>query len=296
MRFRRIAILVLMSEFIFTIHPAPARAQSAQSSNQQTARQQDAQAGWQRFSQPVSQANPQALMNRINEERTARGVPNLVWNDQLAASALTHGRRIVGEGHLSHQLAGEADLSERIHATGLRFDTAGENLAIAGSVEQIHGALMNSPPHRANILDQDYNSVGIAIIPRGRDLYAVENFARVYPTYSEGEFRDELISTFDRARKARRNFPVEIRPDSRLTEAACSQTSDTQAVLRNQPGARSLVIFTSSSPDMMPQDMLDAAADPNLSRINLGVCYRPGKVQGNASFRVVAAFYPGIHN
>ncbi len=308
MRPRHFASIALLSSLTYGFHTAPARAQTSSNSSPQAAQQSDSQSGWQKFSKPGAETssqiapnsqlplNAKSLMNRINDERVSRGFSRLEWNDHLAESALTHGRRLVEQGRLSHQLPGEPDLSERIHATGLRFDSAGENLAVAGSVDEIHSALMNSPPHRANILDQVYNSVGIAIISRGRDLYAVENFARTYPSYSEADFRADLISTFNQARKAYKISPMEIHPDSRLQDAACSGATDTQAVLHNQPGARALVIFTASSPDMMPQDMLDAAADPNFYRMNLGVCFRPGKVQGNAGFRIVAAFYPGLHN
>lgn len=314
MRPRHFIFIAVLSAFAFGVHSAPARAQSAANSNQQAAQQSTSDSGWQKFTKPGSDASPHApsnskvpvnpqietsshaLMNRINEERVSRGFSKLEWNDHLAESALTHGRRLVEQGHLSHQLPGEQDLSERIHTTGLRFDAAGENLAIAGSVEQIHSALMNSPPHRENILDPNYNSVGIAIISRGRDLYAVENFARMYPDFSEPEFRNELISTFNQARKAQKNLPIAIHVDSHLVEAACSGTSDAQGVLRDEFGARTLVIFTASSPDKMPQDMLDAAADPNLARMNIGVCFRPGKTQGNASFRIVAALFPVAQN
>jgi uncharacterized protein YkwD len=314
MRPRHLTFIVVLSAFAFGAHSAPVSAQSAANSNQQVSQQSTTDSGWQKFTKPGSDAgshapanskapvnsqietSSHALMDRINEDRISRGLSKLEWNDQLAASALTHGRRLVEQGRLSHQLPGEPDLSERIHTTGLRFDAAGENLAIAGNVEQIHTELMNSPPHRENILDPDYNSVGIAIISRGRDLYAVENFARMYPDFSEPEFRNELISAFNQERKARKNLPIAVHVDSHLVEAACSGTSDAQGVLRNEFGARTLVIFTSSSPDMMPQDMLDAAADPNLARMNLGVCYRPGKTEGNASFRIVAALFPVTHN
>ncbi len=36
---------------------------------------------------------------------------------------------------------------------------------------------MNSPAHRANLLDPEVNAVGISIVQRGDELYAVEDFA-----------------------------------------------------------------------------------------------------------------------
>ncbi|MFZ0820287.1 MAG: CAP domain-containing protein [Candidatus Acidiferrales bacterium] len=241
-------------------------------------------------------ADQQMLLNLINQERARAGVPKLEWNAHLAESAHAHCRAMVEQGYIAHQYSGEPDLGGRIRATGLRFDSWGENVALAGAVADIHEALMNSPPHRANILSTKYNSVGVAILPRGSSLFAVENFANVYQPLSEMQFTNALVAAFNSARKSRKTFPVEVRPDDRLTRAACSETSDIDAVLHNQPGAVTLVMFSSSSPEKMPADMLEAAADPKLLRMNLGVCFRPGKEQGFASFRVVAAFYPFIHN
>jgi uncharacterized protein YkwD len=239
-------------------------------------------------------SGPREIWAMINQERARAGVARLEWNEHLADSALAHVRRMVEQGQLSHQLFQEPDLGDRIRATGIRFDAWGENVALAGNVDEIHRALMNSPPHRANILDTKYNSVGIAILPRGRDLYAVENFANVYSPISESQFRDTLVAAFNEARKAHRGAPVEVKTDSRLTEAACSGDSDINRLLRNQPGALTLVVFTASSPDKMSPDMLSAAGDSKLRRMNLGVCFRPGKDQGFSSFRVVAAFYPAV--
>jgi uncharacterized protein YkwD len=265
---RRIAFILILLAF----GVSPARAQSAPNTSQQ------------------------ALFDLLNAERARSGVRKLQWDPHLAESALSHARRMADQGQLSHQFAGEPDLDHRIRATGLRFDAWGENVALAGSVEDIHDALMNSPPHRANILDPKYNAVGIAILPRGNRLYAVQNFASIYPSFTETQFRDGLIAAFNQARKARKTFPVEVRTDSRLAQAACSGNSDVNTLLRNQRGAVTIVLFTSSSPDKVPPDMLEAAGDSNLARMNLGVCFRPGKEQGNASFRVVAVFYPALRS
>ena len=269
---RHIAFLLVLSALAIGLHPAPARAQSAPNASQQ------------------------ALFDLINAERAKSGMRRLEWDGQLADSALSHARTMVEQGGLSHQLPGEPNLGDRIRATGLRFDAWGENVAMAGTLKDIHEALMSSPPHRANILSPKYNTVGVAILSHGRDLYAVENFANVYQPYTETQFRNALIAAFNEARRARKIFSVDVRLDPRLTQAACSANSDINSVLHNQPGATTLVIFSSSSPDKMPPDMLDAAGDSSLSRMNLGVCFRPGKEQGFASFRVVAAFYPGFRN
>ena len=37
---------------------------------------------------------------------------------------------------------------------------------------------MKSPPHRANILDKDMNSVGIGVVEQRGQLFAVEDFSQ----------------------------------------------------------------------------------------------------------------------
>src|ERR1051326_5861136 len=119
------------------------------------------------------------LFNLVNHERETRGLAKLQWDDHLAQSAATHNGLVIARDELSHQFPGEPPLGERVGVTGLRFNAAGENLAYAPTVEEVHKGLMNSPPHRANILDPKYNAIGISIVKKNDELYVVQNFAHV---------------------------------------------------------------------------------------------------------------------
>jgi uncharacterized protein YkwD len=60
---------------------------------------------------------------------------------------------------------------------GVRFLAAGENLALAPSLQVAHNGLMNSPGHRRNILDHQFGRVGIGIMDGGiRGLMVTQNF------------------------------------------------------------------------------------------------------------------------
>jgi uncharacterized protein YkwD len=37
---------------------------------------------------------------------------------------------------------------------------------------------MKSPPHRANILDRDMDSIGVGVVEQGGQLFAVEDFSQ----------------------------------------------------------------------------------------------------------------------
>jgi len=55
-----------------------------------------------------------------------------------------------------------------MRANGVQYIRAGENLAGNPSVQGAHTSLMNSPGHRANILNPYYTHVGIGIINGSR--------------------------------------------------------------------------------------------------------------------------------
>lgn len=151
---------------------------------------------------------------------------------------------------------------------------------------------MNSPHHRANILNPEYNAIGIAIAPGGDELYVTQDFAHLIPTYSESDFENAVIAAVQRERQARGVAAILVRNDARLKSAACSSTLDAKRVLHNLPGATDLAIYTSSDPAKLPSAMEKAAMDRTLHRMNIGVCFKPGGKNGFSKYWVVAAFYP----
>src|SRR5437016_10336066 len=233
------------------------------------------------------------LLDLVNHERETHSLPKFQWDDHLAQSAAAHAQLVTQREELSHQFPGEAPLGERIGATGLRFNAAGENLAYAPTVEEVHKGLMNSPPHRANILDSKYNAIGFAMVPHDGELYVVQNFARILPMYSEEQFRDAVVAAFNQERRAAKLGKLEVQSDPHLRKAACGPNPIPEIIGRSNPGASDVVVFTASAPEKLPAQMKKAATDRELRRMNIGVCFRPGKEHGYASFSVVAAFFPG---
>jgi hypothetical protein len=79
---------------------------------------------------------------------------------------------------ISHGFPGEPGLSERADQAGARFSVIAENVAMGRTAGIIHAEWMKSPPHRANLLAADVDSVGIAVAEGGRQLFAVEDFSQ----------------------------------------------------------------------------------------------------------------------
>lgn len=235
----------------------------------------------------------QQLFKLLNIERENGGAEKLSWDPKLAQAALAHSRKLADHAALSHRFSGEAELDQRVGATGSRFNAVAENVASASTVEEAHLALMNSPGHRANIMDPKYNAVGIAIVERDKTLYVTQDFARVLPDYSSQEFRAGIVAAFNRLRQAHRSGPIDSHPDPRLDQEACSGKVDPGEILQGLTGATRAAVFTATQPDDLPPPMDRAAADINLRRMNIGVCFRPDTKDGFSKFWVIAAFFPG---
>ena len=121
-------------------------------------------------------------------------MPLLKWDASLAAAAHQHALRMAQQNTLSHQLPGEPDLSARAGQAGARFSAIAENVAEGPNAQGIHEQWMNSPPHRANLLDPELTSVGIAMVKGEGVFFAVEDFSNATGQLSLQEQENLVVS------------------------------------------------------------------------------------------------------
>lgn len=107
------------------------------------------------------------MLVMVNRERAEAGLPPLKADAELAQVARAHSRDMFGRGYFSHVTPEGRDPFDRMRAGGVRFLTAGENLALARTLPMAHQGLMNSPGHRANILRPAFGRVGIGVLDGG---------------------------------------------------------------------------------------------------------------------------------
>lgn len=108
-----------------------------------------------------------AMLALVNKERTSRGLKPLVMDPELTVVARAHSRDMFVKGYFAHVNPVGEDPFDRMKKARVVFKSAGENLALAKTVEMAHTNLMNSPGHRANILQPAYGRVGIGILDGG---------------------------------------------------------------------------------------------------------------------------------
>lgn len=109
----------------------------------------------------------QQMLVLVNQVRAQAGAPPLVMDDNLQKVARAHSRDMWLRGYFGHVDPDGNDPFARMRAAGITFETAGENIALAPTLSIAQFGLMNSPPHRANILDPHFGRVGIGIVSAG---------------------------------------------------------------------------------------------------------------------------------
>lgn len=239
----------------------------------------------------MSTASPfeQEMLALINEERTSRGLNPLKLESQLNDAAEDHSAWMLNTDTFSHTGAGGSTSTERMKDAGFDFSgnwRSGENIAwqsergaegINDDVEQLHQNLMNSPSHRANILNPDYEYIGIGIEEgdyNGWDAVMVtQNFATTdaevmldtgptptppaVDTSQEVEAKEPQIQTVD-APEIEDSIEDTPNPDFAEPEAPEPAVIETKQPVEKTP---SNVTAVSEDEETQEDDIPDSAAD-----------------------------------
>jgi len=117
------------------------------------------------------------MLDLVNQERQARGLNPLAPDPELTEVARKHSTDMFARGYFAHDTPEGITPFDRMRDAGVRFLTAGENLALAPTIPVAHSGLMNSPGHRANILRKEFGRVGIGVMDGGmRGLMVSQEF------------------------------------------------------------------------------------------------------------------------
>jgi uncharacterized protein YkwD len=107
------------------------------------------------------------MLELINMERAKEGLKPLKADREETLVARAHSKDMFARGYFAHVNPDGKDPFDRMKAAKVKFRTAGENLALAQTLQIAHTNLMNSPGHRANIMSPQFKRVGIGILDGG---------------------------------------------------------------------------------------------------------------------------------
>lgn len=112
-------------------------------------------------------AMEQQMVNLVNQERTKQGLKPLEVDMRLVKAARLKSQDMITKNYTSHISPTYGSPFDMMKSMGISFNTAGENLAGAGTVDRAFTNLMNSAGHRANMMNPNYTKIGIGIIQGG---------------------------------------------------------------------------------------------------------------------------------
>lgn len=104
------------------------------------------------------------LLAYVQYERQRRNLPAFNINNTLVEAGSVHVIDMHLRKYFAHNSPEGATPFDRLKKLKVQYAFAGENLAHAPSVEAAHKGLMESPGHRANLLNPNFRQIGIAII------------------------------------------------------------------------------------------------------------------------------------
>jgi len=121
------------------------------------------------------------LLELLNKERTARYLTPLRFSPDLRTVAIEHSKDMASQQILTHLSSSGKSYLDRLVEAGLFFIEIGENVAVSDTFDAafIHQGFMDSPEHRDNILNPQYDTVGISVVySEDREYFVTQDFSQ----------------------------------------------------------------------------------------------------------------------
>lgn len=114
------------------------------------------------------------IIEETNLQRQDNGLASLAENAELDTAALAKANDMFKNQYFEHVSPAGVDPGELVAKYGYKYIVAGENLILGNfaSEKELVQAWMNSPGHRANILNNRYSEIGVAVV---RGIYKGES-------------------------------------------------------------------------------------------------------------------------
>lgn len=160
---------------------------------------------------PSTEEIERDLLAAINKERAGRNLAVLRPSVALGGIARRHSSEMARRNILSHESQDGKSLTDRLAAAEVSFAANGENVARSGTFVAglIHQSFMQSPGHRENVLNREFDEVGIGIVRGPGDTYYVtEDFIRGLVQKPPAEVRALVLGALNEMRARKNLAPV----------------------------------------------------------------------------------------
>lgn len=127
----------------------------------------------------------QQMAALINLERKKHGLRQVSFCNDLCLVGRKHSLEQLRANTIYHDSPITGSVADRLVRDNVGFISCGENLAMGNDMKTLHQKLMLSPSHRANILQKDFNQIGIGIYQNWKQvLFITQVFTQSIPNIS----------------------------------------------------------------------------------------------------------------
>jgi uncharacterized protein YkwD len=239
-------------------------------------------------------AGEKQLVDLMNQERTKQGIPPLQADPRLTQAARKHTALMVQSHSKTHQIGSEPPMAARLSNENLPSDQQAENISVAPTVAENHDRMMHSTDHRTNILNPDYNVIGVGAVQCGGGLWVTQDFAHRLPEYSESQADAALEAAINQYAKAQGMRPPTRKPQTDLRSMACEMARkgavDREAPAQ-LPGVQGAVVWRTGDPAELPAHAQARLSQPMPSGYSLGACFAPSVDHPGGIYWVVMVTY-----
>jgi Cysteine-rich secretory protein family len=186
------------------------------------------------------------VFNLTNAERQKAGLMALTLSTELIRAAQSHTNDMATNNYFSHTGLNQSTPGDRATGFGYGSSYVGENIGAGynNPLEAIQG-WMNSPGHKANILNSTYTEIGVGFS---------ENSASTYGNYWAQVFGDRPTSSKTTA------------PDSALPQGFCTEIQKDQTVAINDWDTNAQLV---SGPNIKPAHRVSSVSSVSTPEPNV---------------------------
>lgn len=130
----------------------------------------------------VMSAVEQAIVGLVNSQRQQAGLAPLSVDSRLVKAAQIQSADMAALGTMEHELPGAAlsTVQSRANFVGYNYTWYGENIAFNyADANSVMNGWMNSPEHRANILNPNFTQIGVGVaVDQAGEPYYTQEFGQ----------------------------------------------------------------------------------------------------------------------
>ncbi len=238
------------------------------------------------------------LFNLVNIEREKLGLAPVIFSPPLSFLARKHSQDMALRGDISHFSTSGEPYSKRLVDGEFYFIKNGENVAFSQTFmpEFIHQSFMDSPGHRANILDPDFDKVGIGVVfKEDNGYYVTQDFIRSLKPKGREEARVEVEEHINSMRRKYSLPPLLFSKEANAYAQQCSLNKIKDRPLPPLPthfGETHLFYIKSPSFEYLYSKQKDKLLDKNYQTAGLGIDFSRHEENPGGTYFITLLLFP----